>query len=134
MAGITLESTMKVMLCALFCVFTLASVASAQESIQGQWAGDVEVEGGSETVQLAIRVDDDRVSGSVITPGYERSIVEASVNGALIEFTTTENRDGTEVRFKWTGTLSGDGKEIAFTITSADQSPAASVVVRRQAN
>ena len=109
----------------------LSAAASAQTSIQGLWAGEIQSNGDAQRLQMSIRVDDERVSGSIVGGGRELSIAESSLNGNVVEFTTTERRDGAQLKFRWTGTISANGTEISFSCAAEGQ-PATEFVVRRQ--
>ncbi len=125
---------MKTTLCALvLCVFTLPSLASAQDSIQGHWSGELQSDNGAQLVQMAIRVDDDRLSGSIFGNGVELSIQQASIDANVVKFSTTQHVGEVDTKLLWSGTINGD--EIAFTFKAeGNEAPGTDLLVKRQAS
>jgi hypothetical protein len=122
---------MKATLRAFALSLAIGATLSAQSSIQGAWAGELPGEGGAQQVQLSITVTEGHVGGSVIGSGAALSIQEASIDGSTVEFTTTQQRDGADVKFRWTGAITDN--EITFTIAAEGGQPVP-LVVRRLAS
>jgi hypothetical protein len=92
-------------------VITLVMPLRAAD-VSGTWVGDVpRRDGGVDKTTFELKVDDDRVSGTVTTPVNTYEIKGGLAQGDDVEFYIAVNM-GREVRFTYTGKVNGD--EIVF--------------------
>lgn len=72
----------------------VSSVAAIAESpVDGQWSGEVTNGGVTQTIQMSLRTDDTKLSGSMIGGGSETGIEDGTFIGTQLQFKTTQ-RDG----------------------------------------
>ena len=103
---------MKVRLCAIFvCMFAIAVIA---QSVDGKWTGEVQGGRGPQPVNLTLKADGGKLTGSVMGRGGENPIQEGTISGNALKFKTQQQGrgGGNPVTLNWSGTLKGD--EIAM--------------------
>ena len=102
---------MKARLCALVvCASVIAVIA---QSVDGKWSGEVQGGRGPQQVNLTLKADGGKLTGSVMGRGGETPIQEGTIAGTALKFKTQQQgRGGNQVTLNWSGTLKGD--EIAF--------------------
>ena len=101
---------MKARLCAL--VVCAAVIAVIAQSVDGKWAGEVQGGRGPQQVNLTLKADGAKLTGTVTGRGGEIPIEEGSISGSALKFKTKQIGRGGEITLNWTGTLKGD--EIAM--------------------
>jgi len=102
---------MKARLCALVvCASVIAVIA---QSVDGKWSGEVQGGRGPQQVNLTLKADGGKLTGSVMGRGGETPIQEGTIAGTALKFKTQQQgRGGNQVTLNWSGTLKGD--EIAM--------------------
>ena len=124
---------MKARLCALFvCAAVIAVIA---QSVDGKWSGEVQGGRGPQQVNLTLKADGGKLTGTVTGRGGEIPIQEGTIAGSALKFKTKQQgRGGNEITLNWNGTLKGDeiamsrmadggqGQAQEFTLKSASQS------------
>jgi hypothetical protein len=115
----------------LLFMVAMPSLALAQGSVNGTWAGEVQGGRGAQQVMLTLKADGDKLTGSVGGGrGAEVPIEAGTIAGGTLKFKTTQQGRGGQVTMNWTGTLKGD--EIAFSRTAEGQGQAQEFVLTRQ--
>jgi hypothetical protein len=103
---------MKARLCALVvCASVIAVIA---QSVDGKWSGEVQGGRGPQMVNLTLKADGGKLTGSVMGRGGENPIQEGTISGTALKFKTQQQGrgGGSPVTLNWSGTLKGD--EIAM--------------------
>jgi opacity protein-like surface antigen len=121
---------MKARLCAvLVCAVAIAVIA---QSVDGKWSGEVQGGRGPQQVNLTLKADGGKLTGSVTGRGGEIPIQEGTISGTALKFKTQQQgRGGAQVTFNWNGTLKGD--EIAMSrIAEGGQGQAQEFVLKRE--
>ena len=124
---------MRLRVCLLsMCMLALTSLALAQGSVDGKWAGEIQGGRGPQAVTLTLKADGSKLTGSVLGGrGGEIAIEAGTISGATLKFRSKQMGRGGEVTFNWTGTLKGD--EIAFSrMAEGGQGQAQEFTVKRQ--
>jgi len=94
-------------------VIALSTLAMAQSSVDGTWAGEVQGGRGPQQITLTLKASGDKLSGTVAGGrGGPVNIEDGTVKGGTVKFKTKQMGRGGEIVFNWTGTVKGD--EIAF--------------------
>src|SRR5882672_3094332 len=98
-------------------VFALASLVTAQNAVDGKWAGEVQGGRGPQQLTITLKADGGTLTGSIAGGrGGEVAIKEGTISGTALKFKSTQTgRGGAEINISWSGTLKGD--EIAMTRT-----------------
>jgi len=98
-------------------MFALASLVTAQNAVDGKWAGEVQGGRGPQQITIALKADGGTLTGSITGGrGGEVAIKEGTISGNTLKFKSTQaGRGGGEINMSWSGTLKGD--EIAMTRT-----------------
>ena len=103
---------MKARLCAVVvCASVIAVIA---QSVDGKWSGEVQGGRGPQMVNLTLKADGGKLTGSVMGRGGENPIQEGTISGTALKFKTQQQGrgGGSPVTLNWSGTLKGD--EIAM--------------------
>jgi len=101
---------MKARLCALVvCASVIAVIA---QSVDGKWSGEVQGGRGPQQVNLTLKADGGKLTGTVMGRGGEIPIQEGTIAGTALKFKTQQQGRGGQVTLNWSGTLKGD--EIAM--------------------
>jgi hypothetical protein len=114
------------------CVCALASLAVAQSSVDGKWAGEVQGGRGPQQITVTLKADGGTLTGSIAGGrGGEVAIKEGTISGNALKFKSTQQGRGGEVTMSWSGTLKGD--EIAFSrMVEGGQGQAQEFTLKRQ--
>ena len=105
---------MKFKVCTLlFCLLAVASLALAQNAVDGKWTAEIQGGRGPQTINLTLKADGNKLAGAIAGGrGGEIPIEEGTVQGNTIKFKSKQQGRGGEVVMSWTGTVKGE--EIAF--------------------
>jgi hypothetical protein len=120
---------MKARLCAvLVCAFAIAVIA---QSVDGKWSGEVQGGRGPQQVNLTLKADGDKLTGTVAGRGGDIAIQEGTISGNALKFKTQQpgRGGGDPITLSWTGTLKGD--EIAMS-RAAEGRAAQDFVLKRE--
>jgi hypothetical protein len=92
-------------------MFAIAVIA---QSVDGKWTGEVQGGRGPQQVNLTLKADGGKLTGSVAGRGGENPIQEGTISGNALKFKTQQagRGGGDPITLTWTGTLKGD--EIAM--------------------
>ena len=86
----------------------LAAGAQAAD-VSGKWSGDVPGRGGDTTpATFTLKVDGEKLTGSMTGPQGELSLQEGKVSGSQVSFSTTIDAGGNSIKILHKGSLSGD--------------------------
>ena len=122
---------MKARLCALVvCASVIAVIA---QSVDGKWSGEVQGGRGPQMVNLTLKADGGKLTGSVMGRGGENPIQEGTIAGTALKFKTQQQGrgGGSPVTLNWSGTLKGD--EIAMSRKAeGGEAPAQEFVLKRE--
>jgi hypothetical protein len=122
---------MKARLCALVvCASVIAVIA---QSVDGKWSGEVQGGRGPQQVNLTLKADGGKLTGSVMGRGGENPIQEGTISGTALKFKTQQQGrgGGTPVTLNWSGTLKGD--EIAMSRKAeGGEAPAQEFTLKRE--
>ena len=121
---------MKARLCALVvCASVIAVIA---QSVDGKWSGEVQGGRGPQQVNLTLKADGGKLTGTVMGRGGETPIQEGTIAGTALKFKTQQQgRGGTPVTLNWSGTLKGD--EIAMSRKAeGGEAPAQEFTLKRE--
>lgn len=114
------------------CLLALRALVTAQGSVDGKWAGEVQGGRGPQQITLTLKADGAKLTGSVTGGrGGELPIEEGTIKGAALSFKTKQQGRGGEIVLSWSGTLKGD--EIAFKrMAEGGQGQAQEFALKRQ--
>ena len=122
---------MKARLCALVvCASVIAVIA---QSVDGKWSGEVQGGRGPQQVNLTLKADGGKLTGSVMGRGGENPIQEGTISGTALKFKTQQQGrgGGSPVTLNWSGTLKGD--EIAMSRKAeGGEAPAQEFTLKRE--
>ena len=122
---------MKARLCALVvCASVIAVIA---QSVDGKWSGEVQGGRGPQMVNLTLKADGGKLTGSVMGRGGENPIQEGTISGTALKFKTQQQGrgGGNPVTLNWSGTLKGD--EIAMSRKAEGaEAPAQEFTLKRE--
>src|SRR5206468_10902580 len=97
----------------VICVFVMASVAFAQNAVDGKWTAEITTQRGPQNMTLMLKADGGKLTGTVEGGrGGAIPIEEGTIQGNTIKFKQKQQGRGGEVILNYTGTVSGD--EIKF--------------------
>lgn len=114
-------------------IFTLglSVAASAQTPIDGQWTGEMQVEGVAKAVMLTLTTDGDKLTGSITTLNNEVGIQDGVITGADLAFKTVQRVGDGEQKIACTGTILAGEIQVSC---APEGGAALEFVVRRAAN
>jgi hypothetical protein len=116
------------------CLLALPSLASAQDSVNGSWSGEVQGGRGPQTIAMNLKADGEKLTGALTGGrGGDIAIEDGSISGNKLKFKTKlpGRNGGPDVMMTWSGTLKGD--EIAFSrVAEGAQGQAQEFTVKRQ--
>ena len=122
---------MKARLCALVvCASVIAVIA---QSVDGKWSGEVQGGRGPQQVNLTLKADGGKLTGTVMGRGGENPIQEGTISGTALKFKTQQQGrgGGNPVTLNWSGTLKGD--EIAMSRKAeGGEAPAQEFTLKRE--
>ena len=95
------------------CLIAMASIAFAQNAVDGKWAAEITTQRGPQNMTLTLKADGGKLTGTVEGGrGGAIPIEEGTIQGNTIMFKQKQQGRGGEVVMMYTGTVKGD--EIAF--------------------
>ena len=122
---------MKARLCAL--VVCASAIAVIAQSVDGKWSGEVQGGRGPQQVNLTLKADGGKLTGTVMGRGGENPIQEGTISGTALKFKTQQQGrgGGNPVTLNWSGTLKGD--EIAMSRKAeGGEAPAQEFTLKRE--
>src|SRR5215475_12612378 len=97
----------------LICLFAIAGLALAQAKVDGKWTGEIQGGRGPQMVTFMFKTDGGKVTGTYQgARGGEVALEDVSLSGSTLKFSRKQMGRNGEVKFNYTGTVSGD--EIKF--------------------
>jgi len=98
----------------LFILMALAVFTAAAADINGQWTAQIPGrQGNAQESTFTLKVDGDKLTGTVANARGERPIENGKVTGDDLSFTQTIEAGGNTIKFLYKGKVSG--AEIKFT-------------------
>jgi hypothetical protein len=122
---------MKFAMRAAIVMLSFSAVASAQAPIDGQWTGEMQVEGVAKAVTLTLTTDGDKLTGSITTLNNEVGIQDGTIAGADLAFKAVQRVGESEQKIACTGTVLAGEIQVSC---APDGGAALEFVVRRAAN
>ncbi len=105
----------KTMFLSMCLTLTLAALAFAAD-VTGKWTAQVPGRGGQTAENtFNLKVEGDKLTGTITSPQGESAIADGKVTGDDISFTVTREFNGNSFKMVYKGKVKGD--EIAFTRT-----------------
>jgi hypothetical protein len=98
-------------LAAVVCVLALVGVVRAADDKpdpNGTWKFSTDVNGQSVETVIKLKLDGDKLTGSVTTRNTETKIEDAKYKDGEVSFNVTRERNGNKVTTKYSGTIKGD--------------------------
>ena len=112
---------MKKLACLTSLLFLSTAIAFASSAIDGGWAGEIGAGDATQTIQMSLRVDDSRLSGSVLSPGQEMSIQDGTFDGTKLKFKAVDvTGDENAVTINCAGSYAGDAITFACSTPQGD--------------
>jgi hypothetical protein len=95
---------------ALFCVLAVAGLARAEgkPNPTGTWKYTADVNGQSIDVTIKLKLDGDKLTGSVSVLDMETMIEDAKYQDGELSFTVNREMDGNKFTLKYKGKIEGD--------------------------
>ena len=92
------------------CLLVLAGLARAEEKPNptGTWKYTVDVNGQSLDVTIKLKLDKDKLTGTVSIRDTETKIEDAKYKDGEVSFTAKPDFNGNKVTIKYKGTIKGD--------------------------
>ena len=92
------------------CLLVLAGLARAEEKPNptGTWKYTAEVNGQSLDVTIKLKLDGDKLTGTVKTGNNETKIEDAKYKDGEVSFTVKPEFNGNKITIKYKGTIKGD--------------------------
>lgn len=105
-----LNSLLQMTACVLFALTLSAQAADKKADPTGTWTWSVPGRNGGEAreVKLKLKMEGDKLTGSVSGQQGDTAIDDAKLTGDDISFKVTRERNGTKFTAKYSGKLSGD--------------------------
>jgi hypothetical protein len=97
-------------LAAIVCVLVVAGMARADDKPNptGTWKYTAEVNGQSIDVTIKLKLDGDKLTGSVTVLDMETKIEDAKYKDGELSFKVTRDMNGNKFTIKYNGTIKGD--------------------------
>jgi len=93
----------------LIAVLGLLTATLCAADVSGKWAGDVSTpDGQSISLTLNLKVDGDKLTGTITGPTGDVEITEGKTTGDTLSFVLSVDAGGQQLVFKVSGKLSGD--------------------------
>src|SRR5260370_37216759 len=93
----------------LACSLALLLAVAMAADISGKWTGDMPGRGGDTApTTFTVKVDGEKLTGSVAGAQGEMPIQEGKIAGNQISFSTTFDAGGNSIKILYKGTLTGD--------------------------
>jgi hypothetical protein len=95
---------------AVVCVLAVVGMAGADDKPNptGTWKYTVDVNGQSRDVTIKLKLDGDKLTGTVSIGDTEAKIEDAKYKDGEVSFTAKPEFNGNKVTIKYTGTVKGD--------------------------
>ena len=95
---------------AVVCVLALAGMVRAEEKPNptGTWKYTVDVNGQSLDVTIKLKLDGDKLTGTLNAGGTETKIEDAKYKDGEVSFTAKPDFNGNKITIKYKGTIKGD--------------------------
>ena len=95
---------------AVICVLALAGMVRAEEKPNptGTWKYTVDVNGQSLDVTIKLKLDGDKLTGTVSVADTEAKIEDAKYKDGEVSFTAKPDFNGNKITIKYKGTIKGD--------------------------
>ena len=95
---------------AVVCVLALAGLVRAEEKPNptGTWKYTADVNGQSIDVTIKLKLDGDKLTGTVSVADTETKIEDAKYKDGEVSFTAKPEFNGNKVTIKYTGKIKGD--------------------------
>ena len=95
---------------AVVCVLALVGLVRADDKPNptGTWKYTVEVNGQSREVTIKLKLDKDKLTGTVSVRDMETKIEDGKYKDGEVSFTVTREINGNKVTTKYTGKVKGD--------------------------
>jgi hypothetical protein len=95
---------------AVVCVLALVGLVRADDKPNptGTWKYTTEVNGQSFDVTIKLKLDGDKLTGTVSVRDMETKIEDGKYKDGEVSFKVTRERDGNKFVSKYTGTIKGD--------------------------
>src|SRR4051794_17272153 len=85
-----------------------SAVTIAESPIDGGWAGEIGTGGDKHIIQMVLKVDDTRLSGSIVGGGEEASIQDGTFTGTILQFKTVQGSGDHALTVKCIGSFFND--------------------------
>ena len=94
----------------VICLMAIAGMARADDkpNPSGTWKYSVEVNGQSSDVTIKLKLEGDKLTGSVTARGTEAKIEDASYKDGEVSFTVNPEFNGNKLTIKYKGKIKGD--------------------------
>ena len=95
---------------AVICVLALAGMVRAEEKPNptGTWKYTVDVNGQSLDVTIKLKLDGDKLTGTLTAGGNETKIEDAKYKDGEVSFTAKPEFNENKITIKYKGTIKGD--------------------------
>jgi hypothetical protein len=108
----------------------LLALSAFAADVSGKWKGESPGRDGQMTTStLTLRVDGEKLTGSVSGRMGDNPISEGRISGDDISFVVVRNMQGQEMKIQYNGKVAGD--EIKMSILFREGAPAREMVYRR---
>ena len=109
------------------CVFAAFVIA---QSVDGKWTGEVQGGRGPQPVNLTLKAEGTKLTGTTTGRGGDTPISDGTINKTELKFKTTQQGRGGEVTFEWSGTLKGDEIAMKRSVAGREGAPQEFVLKR----
>jgi hypothetical protein len=97
----------------VLCILLALAIAASAADVSGKWMAQVPGrDGQARATTFTLKVDGDKLTGSVGRDDQQTAIADGKVSGDTVTFTVTMERGGNTIKQNYTGKVSGD--EIKF--------------------
>lgn len=93
---------------AIVAVMASAGIARAADDPTGTWKWEVKFNGQSRDVTLKLKLDGDKLIGSISGRTADTDIQDGQIKDGEISFNVVRERNGAKMTTKYSGKLSGD--------------------------
>ena len=95
-----------------FTLLLAVSIGAIAADISGKWAAQVPGRNGTRDTKFNLKVDGDKLTGTISVDGQDTPIADGRVSGDSVSFTASMDRGGNTIKFTFAGKIAGD--EIQF--------------------
>jgi hypothetical protein len=101
----------------IFLLMALSALCAMAADISGNWKATADLNGQSMERTFMFKVDGSKVTGETNSSFAGKSeITDGKIEGDTVTFTITVNFGDSPMKLNYKGKVSGDGKEIHFTV------------------